>query len=229
MPAISAYPSGDGASVITDAKGEMCGATMFVTQPFPAGELRAAAASAMGWPTVAEDIKTHRAHAIISVTHPDPARAHMLLTYLTAAALQDTGATGVYWSNTDALIPADSFLDEARRMDGPPALLWCKVHLRDATTAAGETGVLAYTSGLMRLGLKDYECVCTRDELDEFMFAHLYGNASGAITRGDQEPDGTTREIKGDDLKRPFEVSYRHTVSIRDDGGDVITLNLHRA
>lgn len=228
MPPMQMHGDRDGASVIAGVDGIVLGQTMLVASMYPIGELQEAAGSALGWPMVSVDLNTHTAHVILSVTYADPARAHMILTALTIATLENIDGSGVYWANTDNLISAQAFLENARLKDAPPAMLWTKINLAQSTTAHGLRGALAYTTGLSSLGFKDYECVCTHEDLESFVFAFMRSTASGAITRGDQEPDGLLREVDGDDGKRPFEISFRHSTSIRPDGQDVIRLNLQR-
>ncbi|MEQ1648894.1 MAG: hypothetical protein ABL898_09940 [Hyphomicrobiaceae bacterium] len=228
MPQIDMHAAGDGASVLMGANGVQLGATMFVAAMYPIGELQEASGSALGWPSVSADLNMHTAHAILSVTHPDPARAHMLLTALTVAVVEELDGSGVYWSSTDNLISAQEFLEHARLKDAPPAILWTKINLLDSTTALGAQGALAYTSGLSTLGFKDYECVCSREDLENFVFAFLRTTVMGAAMRGDQEHDGMVREVDNGDGKRPFEISYRHSTSIRPEGGNIIRLNLGR-
>jgi hypothetical protein len=226
MPTLAVAGGRDGAHLLLDESGSMT-MIMFVAGQYPLAELQPLLRSAIGWPSIVEDLNAHRSHAVISVSHPDPARAHMILTFLTAAILEDQKGTGVLWADTFNLIPARDFLKHCSdSSDARPPLLWTKVDLVEGTDSQGRPGLLAFTRGLSGLGLLDYELVCSKEQFRDFAFTFLYGSAADAISRGSQEEDGRVKEVGKSPAGGRIGVRFRRQSSIRGGDREVIGLKL---
>ncbi|MDX2155493.1 MAG: hypothetical protein SFW09_03200 [Hyphomicrobiaceae bacterium] len=227
MPALQAIEKGEGASLlVADGTQGVVGMTRLVATQFPVALLRKAASHAVAWPTVASDLAGHTAHVVVSVVHADPMFAHMLLSHLTAAVLEQTRGCGVYWVNTGALIPASGFIAQCNKTaDGHvPAMLWTKVGFARGKSDDGQPRMLAYTTGLPSFGLLDFECICSADQLRSPVLGFMYGVACGSITRGEQPTDGTGTKVEAPGVKM---VSFHRSPSRRRPNAKAIRLVIH--
>jgi hypothetical protein len=224
MPDLVTAGEKDGARLLVDQSGALV-LMGFSAKPYPLKELQPLLRSAIGWPGIVDDLNGHKAHAVVSVSHKDPVRAHMILSYLTAAVLEEAEGSGVLWTNTANLIPAKDFLAQCRQSQNPaPLLLWLKIDFVEGTYGEGRPCLLAFTRGLPSLGLLDYELVCSAEQFKAFAFPFLYRLAAEAIGRGGQEADGTAKEAGIGPAGGRIGLRFDRRASARVAGREVIRL-----
>lgn len=123
--------------------------------PIPGPDLDAACRASWLWPGAAGALKGCKAHLIVVVMAPgDPVGAYVLLTRVVAAAVQGTGAPGVYWGNAGMVHEGAAFVEEAAgaSRDSLPVGLWVRVNLSvDGGKCDGST------TGMEPLGHPEFE------------------------------------------------------------------------
>ena len=228
IPMLELVDNGDGSSLMVRSdRTDTAAASMFLATQFPLQELQPMMEQCRDWQTRASDLKGHRSHAIVSATHSDPAIAHLILTGLTAAMIEETNASGVYWANSGNLMGTGAFLLRALEERRDQVMtLWANVETLSTTYRPG--CVLAKTVGLGAFGLPEYECVCTQDELAEKMFDFMFGLAIGAMKTREQREDGSFQDLGTGGSGRSYELTFHHLPSTRDGKTPVVRVEIYR-
>ena len=135
-------------------------AVMVIDMPMPWSDLEGPCATSVMWPQCTDVVKSHSAHAIVSVMGQlTPLAQSALLTRLTAAVMAASDAClGVYWGNARMLVRKDVFCSFATDMlpDGPPFHIWVDVRVGRAGTGTSA----GYTTGMQALGHKEFVAAC---------------------------------------------------------------------
>lgn len=225
MPEVETRREDDGRLLVSIAADGLHGTIDLVPHPYCSTDLRGAADEAMGWPTAGADIEAHAGHAVVTVSHRNPFLAHMLLSHLAAAVLDQVRGCGVFWPSTGALISAAEFAGQCSktRSGGIPTLLWARVAVADGRSRDGHPGLVVSTRGLEAFGFCELECVCSREEL-HVVFGFMHGAAASAIQHAEPPPLGRTFAIEDRGIQA---VSLYEARSLRVPGSDVLRLALH--
>ena len=126
--------------------------------PIPWSDLDAPCATSTLWPEAATAIRTHKNHAIVTVSGElSPLVLSTLLTQVTAALMASSSLSlGVFWTNAVMVVPKGLFIDFAVNVLplGPPLPIWVDSRVGWAEKKNVSAG---FTKGLAELGLMELE------------------------------------------------------------------------
>lgn len=225
MPDIETHRDAGGRFLVSSMADGQLGEIEIVAQPFLSGDLRVAADEAVGWPTARADIDAHTGHAVVTVSHRNPFLAHMLLSHLTGAVLDQVRGCGVFWPATAGLFSSAEYLAQCSksRAGGAPMLLWTRVVVVDGRTRDGHPGLVVATRGLEAFGFSEIECICSGEELP-VVFGFMHGAAARAIQQAEPPAIGRPFPIEDRQIQA---VSLYEARSLSVPGRDVLRLALH--
>lgn len=225
LPQIGVRCEDDGRFLVSSATEGLLGSIECVRLPYRAVELRDAAEEAIGWPTAGADIDSHTGHAVVTVSNRNPFLAHMLLSHLAGAVLDQARGCGVFWPATACLFSSAAYLAQCNktRAGGGPLLLWTRVVVVDGRSRDGHPGLVVSTRGLEAFGFRELECICSREELP-VVFGFMHGAAARAIQRAEPPAIGQPLAIEDREIQA---VSFYEARSLSFPGRDVLRLALH--
>jgi hypothetical protein len=125
--------------------------------PIPWSDLEGPCAASLLWKDAAEEVRSHRAHLLVTVlSELNEVERSILLTQTTLAVLAASDAAiGVYWGSAALLVPKEFFLEYAGKVLplGPPLDVWVdfRVGWQTDTTSGG------FTQGMEALGHLELE------------------------------------------------------------------------
>jgi hypothetical protein len=166
--------------------------------PVPYADIESTAEYAYNWPTAAEDLKSHKAHLIVSILKggEDQIARFRIFSQIMSSLLRTTNAMGVYMGNQTLLIPKEDYLDEAERMsdDYLPLNLWIYFGLRVAKgTNSG------YTYGLNEFNKTEMEIINSAKSL-EAVRAFLFNMTHYVLDYDVTFEDGQTCGLSADEI-----------------------------
>ena len=125
---------------------------------YPADELEYFCDRAWWWPEAEQGIANAKNHLLVAVLGgEDRVTRSIILTYLTAAALDSISALAVVWGAAATIRSCEDFLEEcerARRGDTPlPLLLWLELQVYQADDGTS----IFYSTGMQAFGHREVE------------------------------------------------------------------------
>jgi hypothetical protein len=194
-----AIPSHEGSdsAYVFEFEGEMV-ALSFMPAPVPQGDIDATAHYAYNWPTVLEDLKSHRSHIIVSILTggDNQLKRYVMFTTMVCSLLRTNDAPGVYMGNQSLLISKEEYLESAAGWseDFLPINLWVYFGLRSY-----ENKNSGYTYGLTEWGKTEMEIVESNkpiEDIREFLFNLSHYVIQSDVTFHDGETCGVSEEQK---------------------------------
>ena len=209
-------PAGDDSSAFSCTLDGQTVAVVTVPARVPEHDLAGPSATSWLWPDAADQLVTHSAHAIVWLAAKGSLEvAHIDCTRFVAAAIQASGALGVYIGDATMVVRADVFVEVAQRYEPNLAdMLW--IDFRCFENEDGSTSL--FTVGLDAFGTMELEVERSRrscGDVREFAM-----NIAGYLTaHGPVVNDGDT--VGGSEEQR---VQVRYDDSIIDREGQVMRL-----
>jgi hypothetical protein len=171
---------------------ECLGQTLFIVlMPMPLPRSRLWESPSWRWPTVAEDVKGHKHHAIVGIVRDEcsPVVRSALLTMLVASLLSSTDSIGVCWGSALAVNSRDFFIEQAKGLAAGkiPLPLWVDVYGK--RRFFGRKNLR--TVGMNDFGLMEIEVRGTRQSA-RHMFGVVFDMADYLLKKGPVIKDGDT-------------------------------------
>jgi hypothetical protein len=191
----------------------------FMPAPIPQEELEFPCETALTWDDACEELKTSKAHLIVSVMGGSGTAVdrHIQATMLVQACLELTNGLGVYWGSAASVWSAKQFkiLSSSLTRGEPPYLIWMGLKV---SKDEGDT-VTVLTSGLSSFGVMDVEVQRSRKPAND-VFELVGDIAIYLIKSGAVVKDGDT---VGHTMNEKIKVT--HSPSLTDAGKTVYRLH----
>jgi hypothetical protein len=160
---------GDNTSAVFKIDGARITLALIPTQ-IPSDDIERTAGNTCNWPTAAEDLKAHNAHAIVSIMdgHVSAVERHIIFSKVLSAILSTSNAVGICHGTHTLLISKSQYLSdvEALKWGKIPLLLWIYIGIRKSPD-----GNSFYTQGLDAFGKQEMEIVNSPMKLEDvYMF-----------------------------------------------------------
>lgn len=185
--------------IITVRLASGVGAVALIPAPIPWEELEAPCARARWyWSEAAEEMRTHQAHIIVSVSGADMSLvdAAYRVTQLAAGVSAMADAVGVYWGAGGVVQSARAFAGIAGLMsrESLPLPLWLGIHGREES----DGGQTLWTRGLAAFDFMELEIVGSRAEPD-LIYERALDVAHYLLDHGPVLGDGDTIGVTADE------------------------------
>lgn len=147
--------------------------------------------SAWRWPTVVEDVRDHRRHAVVGLLKGEgsPVVRSALLTMLVASLLSATDSIGVCWGSPCVVNSRDVFIEQAKELAAGEMPLWLWVDFYGKKGLLGKGSLR--TAGLKDLGLMEIEVRGTRHGMKDVL-GSVFNMAYYLLDKGPVIKDGDT-------------------------------------
>jgi hypothetical protein len=212
--------SKDGGELLTVRMGPVEGAAIFIPVPIPWPDLEGPCETAWWWPEATEMMRSHSAHAIVTLIPggDDIFFNSLMVTKLAAAVAEAGDGVGVYWGAGTVVHPVTDFAEHAAAatLDDLPLNLWVDFRVQRIS----ETHTRLLTTGMESLNGPELEIAPVPVEPLELLdFA--VGVADYVLTSGAQFKSGQT-------IGRTEDEKYRisFTRSMWERPGKVMRLEL---